>query len=478
MIETQKAVAKATHELSLMLERQPSKKLHRYETRIETRAKSGIALEWLVRQQGETRCYWAVPDEYCLAGVGIAEMFHGKKNLPRRIFRRASRLPQGAYFIGGQRFDFESEKRSKEWEAFNDYCMILPRIVLEQTKNGELLLACHTRAQDIVETKQLLEKSALSYLKEINCSTNEQIIVKETVPSRLEWKLIVKHFLLSPQVDKVVPARRRQFQSAKIDPWRVLTALEAQPGTCEHCYRFGLQLQDNNATFFGASPELLCAIENDNQLRCDVLAGTRPRKRNLYEDEALGAELLDSAKDALENDIVTHFVRRRLKHLAHNITISHVHIIKLATVQHLRRQVIAYLRPKVRIRTVINALHPTPATLGSPKLQATTFLRKHEPFDRGWFAGPFGILGRKRGTKKSSAIFAVAIRSALISSKHIFAYAGAGLVAGSDPNHEADEVDAKLKPIHHALIQQAVSSSEKEGGLDHTTITTLSSEEE
>ena len=52
-------------------------------------------------------------------------------------------------------------------------------------------------------------------------------------------------------------------------------------------------------------------------------------------------------------------------------------------------------------------LHPTSAVGGVPNEEAISTIRDIEPFDRGWYAGPVGWIG------KNSAEFCVAIRSAL-----------------------------------------------------------------
>lgn len=53
------------------------------------------------------------------------------------------------------------------------------------------------------------------------------------------------------------------------------------------------------------------------------------------------------------------------------------------------------------------ALHPTPAVCGRPRATAKDILASQEPFDRGFYSGPFGWLSG------SAAEFVVAIRSAL-----------------------------------------------------------------
>lgn len=61
-------------------------------------------------------------------------------------------------------------------------------------------------------------------------------------------------------------------------------------------------------------------------------------------------------------------------------------------------------------RSMQAALHPTPAVCGRPRPAALAALTAAEPFDRGFYAGPFGWVSG------NAAEFAVAIRSALVHS--------------------------------------------------------------
>ena len=88
---------------------------------------------------------------------------------------------------------------------------------------------------------------------------------------------------------------------------------------------------------------------------------------------------------------------------------------------------------------MINAIHPTPAVCGIPDEKAQLSIEQLENFDRGWYAGPVGWIS------KNGAEFAVGIRSAQIHQKNLRIYTGAGIVQGSDPDSEWNEIDAKLR---------------------------------
>jgi menaquinone-specific isochorismate synthase len=87
------------------------------------------------------------------------------------------------------------------------------------------------------------------------------------------------------------------------------------------------------------------------------------------------------------------------------------------------------------------ALHPTPAVCGEPPEAAVAQIRALEPFDRGWYAGPVGFVGR------DETRFAVGIRSALVQGDEVALFTGAGVVEGSDSTAEWQELEAKLRGI-------------------------------
>ena len=94
---------------------------------------------------------------------------------------------------------------------------------------------------------------------------------------------------------------------------------------------------------------------------------------------------------------------------------------------------------------LVAALHPTPAVGGTPTRAATEWIAAHEPA-RGWYASPVGWFDLD-----GNGELAVAIRSGVIAGDRAHLFAGAGIVAGSDPDRELAETDAKLRAMLGAL---------------------------
>jgi isochorismate synthase EntC len=75
-------------------------------------------------------------------------------------------------------------------------------------------------------------------------------------------------------------------------------------------------------------------------------------------------------------------------------------------------------------------------------------LRQLEPFDRACYAGPVGWVDAR-----GDGEWAVALRCAELDGPTARLVAGAGVVAGSHPDAEWAETQAKLEPMLRVLVQ-------------------------
>ena len=119
---------------------------------------------------------------------------------------------------------------------------------------------------------------------------------------------------------------------------------------------------------------------------------------------------------------------------------------KLANLQHLYTPVRAEMTAEVGLLDALTVLHPTPAVGGSPRDAAVTSIRDLEGFPRRLYAGALGWMNARGGGE-----FMVGIRSALVNGTSARAYAGAGIVAGSDPDKEFAETDLKFRALLEGL---------------------------
>jgi menaquinone-specific isochorismate synthase len=230
--------------------------------------------------------------------------------------------------------------------------------------------------------------------------------------------------------------------NASLHPLRLLNGLRER---FPECYSFSVA-NGKGDSFIGASPERLVRVSK-GVLETEALAGSTRRGAGASEDAALGAALLSSEKDLREQRHVLDSIVRRLAPLGLAPEFpAEPGLRKLANVQHLHTPVRASLPEGVRLLDAVACLHPTPAVGGSPREAAVGLIRELEGFPRGLYAGAIGWINSRGGGE-----FLVGIRSALVEGVSARLYAGAGIVAGSDPRRELAETELKFRALRDAL---------------------------
>lgn len=197
----------------------------------------------------------------------------------------------------------------------------------------------------------------------------------------------------------------------------------------------------------GASPETLVRV-NHGEVSARVLAGTTSRGADATSDHQAALDLAMSSKDQNEHTFAAQSVEAALRPHTSTIASSEAPFtLKLPNLWHLATDIVGTLGDGSTSLDLIDALHPTAAVAGTPTAEAVTLISELEPFDRGRYAGPVGWVGAD-----GDGEWAIAIRSAQVSpTGEITAYAGAGIVAGSDPERELAETKIKFRPIVEAF---------------------------
>ena len=244
---------------------------------------------------------------------------------------------------------------------------------------------------------------------------------------------------------KVIVARREAWTAgAPLEAADLLGGLRDRFPTC---FLFSVQPPGGPA-FVGASPERLVAVRR-GRVEADALAGTAPRADDPDRDRLLAEELAGSDKEQREHRVVVEHLRRVLRPLVRSLEVpARPGLLRLANVQHLHTPVRGRLLNGAGALDVAGRVHPTPAVCGLPRDEALTWLRRREELDRGWYAGGVGVV-RPGGDGE----FCVAIRSALLSGRRAWLFAGAGVVAGSLARRERAEVEHKLEGMREVLFR-------------------------
>ncbi|MDQ0982835.1 isochorismate synthase DhbC [Streptomyces sp. V2I9] len=200
-------------------------------------------------------------------------------------------------------------------------------------------------------------------------------------------------------------------------------------------------------TLIGASPELLVS-RHGTRVVANPLAGSTPRSADLAEDVRRAATLLESVKDLHEHAVVVDAVHQALApHCAELTVPARPTLIRTATMWHLSTTVTGTLASSdASALELACALHPTPAVCGTPTPTARQVIAETEPFDRGFFTGMVGW-----GDAHGDGEWVVTIRCADAEERMLRLYAGAGVVAASEPEAETAETAAKFRTFLTAV---------------------------
>ena len=197
--------------------------------------------------------------------------------------------------------------------------------------------------------------------------------------------------------------------------------------------------------FVGASPELLVRRVGDR-------VESRPMAGTAVADGDAGSlrALAESVKDQREHRFVVDAIAETLGPVCRELEIGAVpDVAVFGHVAHLATPFRGHLRaPAPTALDLARLLHPTPAVGGTPTARAVELVRELEGFDRGRYAGPVGWVDAA-----GNGEWAIALRGAEIDGSRARLVAGAGIVAGSDPDAEWAETQAKLEPMLRALVR-------------------------
>jgi isochorismate synthase len=253
------------------------------------------------------------------------------------------------------------------------------------------------------------------------------------------------------ELRKVVLARSLELAGADpIDPRPILTAL-ARRDPLAYAYAVPLPSAPGlPRTLVGASPELLVRRRGDRVV-AEPLAGSMARSADPADDERAGKELLASDKERTEHAYVVESVAAALGPLCTELSVPREPtLMSTATMWHLATRVEGRLRATGgALPTSLDlalALHPTPAVCGTPTDAAMAAIADLETFERGYYAGAVGWDDRS-----GDGEWVIALRCAEILDRSLRLFAGAGIVAGSDPGAELAETSAKLRTLLQAM---------------------------
>ncbi len=334
---------------------------------------------------------------------------------------------------------------SPRWRGFSAASLIVPELSVAR-RDGEAWLTLNLDCQPddtveglVAQAERRLRGLHAGGLPLLDPAPSGRYDVVSAMPPAHYEQAVARGVqrIRAAELEKLVLAREVEVHGPQ--PHDAPAVIGLLREAFQSCYVFAVARGD--ATFLAASPELL--IRREGQRASTVaLAGSIRRSADPAVDDHLGEQLLGSAKDRHENEIVARRIAQILR--PHSVWVSAAEpgLVRVANIQHLGAPIRAQLRSPIDAVRLAGMLHPTPAVGGEPSEVALDLIPGLEGMDRGWYAGPVGWTD-----SMGDGEFCVALRCALLRGTLATCYAGAGIVRDSDPAAELAETEVKLQAL-------------------------------
>jgi anthranilate synthase component 1 len=200
----------------------------------------------------------------------------------------------------------------------------------------------------------------------------------------------------------------------------------------------------------GSSPEALVKVSG-TKVVMHPIAGSRPRGKDLLQDEELSDSLISDQKERAEHLMLVDLARNDLLKVCKPDSVNVTQFMKIERFSHIMHLVSTVEGDLAAGNTpvdVFKATFPAGTLSGAPKPRALEIINHIESANRGIFGGVVGYLDFE-----GNADLAIAIRTAFIRDGVARVQAGAGIVLDSVPESEYQETLAKMSAVLTSIDQ-------------------------
>ena len=251
-----------------------------------------------------------------------------------------------------------------------------------------------------------------------------------------------KNYIKIGDIFQVVLSQRFEARLSKkpLDIYKKLRVTNPSP----FMYFFNF----NDFQIIGASPEILVRLR-DNKITVRPIAGTRPRGKNLKQDNFYAKDLLKDKKELSEHLMLLDLGRNDAGKVSkiNSVKVTESFIIeKYSHVMHIVSNVVGVYNKKYTKFKSLLAGFPAGTVSGAPKIRAMEIIDELETTKRKVYAGGIGYF-----SANGEFDTCIALRTAVAKNNKFYVQAGAGIVADSKPIKEYEETINKAKALINAL---------------------------
>ena len=275
-------------------------------------------------------------------------------------------------------------------------------------------------------------------------NTKNNIKVKSNTPKSKFLKMVdkAKKYIKIGDIFQVVLSQRFEAKLSK-KPLEIYKKLRVtNPSPFMYFFNFP------DFQIVGASPEILVRLR-DNKITVRPIAGTRPRGKNLKEDNFYAKDLLKDKKELSEHLMLLDLGRNDAGKVSkiNTVKVTESFIIeKYSHVMHIVSNVMGIYNKKYSKFKSLLAGFPAGTVSGAPKIRAMEIIDELESTKRKVYAGGIGYF-----SANGEFDTCIALRTAVAKNNKFYVQAGAGIVADSKPIKEYEETVNKAKALLTAL---------------------------
>jgi isochorismate synthase len=199
-------------------------------------------------------------------------------------------------------------------------------------------------------------------------------------------------------------------------------------------------------TWLGASPEVLVCVRDKSIFQTVALAGTLPYEPGIDIRSVAWTQKEIEEQALVERYVISCFKKVRLREYEEHGPKT----VIAGNLMHLKSEFKVDIKatnfPQIG-SVMLGLLHPTSAVCGMPLETSLLFLKEHEDYDRGFYAGYLGPVN----VHNDIELF-VNLRCMQISGGTGILYAGAGVTVDSIPEKEWDETEMKFNTLLNVIF--------------------------